>query len=75
MTDEIVRFAQEVGARSEPASGWWEFSPKALERFAALVAAAEREACAEVCDRYGMPSGTSQIAAYLAAGIRSRRYK
>ena len=33
---------------------------------------AEREACAEVCDAYGMPDGTSETARVLAATIRAR---
>ena len=36
----------------------------------ALAAAAEREACARVCDAYGMPDGTSETARVLAAAIR-----
>jgi len=32
----------------------------------------EREACAEVCDAYGMPDGTSETARILAATIRAR---
>jgi len=52
--DDIIRLAREAGA-GEPESlygrtdyvvmTWFE-----LERFAARVAAAEREACAKVCD-------------------------
>jgi hypothetical protein len=46
MTDraEIIRMARECGLmmRDEPMHG--------VEHFAALVAAAEREACAELCD-------------------------
>ena len=38
-----------------------------LERFAALVAAAEREACAKVCD-----DETSHESGYLAYLIRAR---
>lgn len=34
--------------------------------------AAEREACAQVCDAYGMPDGTSETARVLAATIRAR---
>lgn len=34
--------------------------------------AAEREACAQVCDAYGMPDGTSEVARVLAATIRAR---
>jgi hypothetical protein len=47
-----------------------------LKRFAALVAAAakaeEREACAAICDGYGMPDGTSSTAEALAKAIRGR---
>jgi hypothetical protein len=47
--DDIIRLARE--------SGWTEYSllhaveVQRLETFAALVAAAEREACAEMCER------------------------
>lgn len=42
--DEIIRMARECGLmmRDEPMHG--------VERFAALVAAAEREACAKLCE-------------------------
>jgi hypothetical protein len=38
----------------EPAfrNGFWTVTSEELERFAALVAAAEREACAKVADEY-----------------------
>lgn len=32
----------------------------------------EREACAKVCDAYGMPDGTSETARVLAVCIRAR---
>jgi hypothetical protein len=47
--DDIIRMAREAGI-SKP----WDQEPvkwETLERFAALVAAAEREACAKVCDQ------------------------
>ena len=44
---------------------------KELERFAYLVAAAEREACAQVCEEYGRSITTK----YLAAAIRARGKK
>jgi hypothetical protein len=31
-------------------NGFWTLTQEEIERFAALVAAAEREACAKVCD-------------------------
>jgi hypothetical protein len=50
--DDIIRMAREAG--SYPAApvdrALLLFSESHLERFAALVAAAEREACAKVCD-------------------------
>lgn len=43
-------------------SMWVEFSEKQLMLFAALVAAHEREACAEVCYRLGNDSSIEDIA-------------
>jgi len=52
--DDIIRRAREVGA-GEPndlygRSDYVVMTQYELERFAALVAAAEREACAKVCE-------------------------
>ena len=44
--EEIIRLAREAGF-----SVTWPETVPNFERFAALVAAAEREACAEICDR------------------------
>ena len=43
--EDIIRMAQEAGLPACHTT-----HPKALGRFAALVAAAEREACAKVCE-------------------------
>ena len=53
--DDIIRMAREVGfvAYGEDAGEYRIPTPafhNRLERFAALVAAAEREACAKVCE-------------------------
>jgi predicted metal-dependent hydrolase len=54
--DEIIRLAQKVDADTSDFIDYYYnqemivFSKGQLERFAALVAAAEREACAKVCD-------------------------
>ena len=47
--DDIIRMAREAGLiiRAAPPT---RTTAECLERFAALVAAAEREACAKVCD-------------------------
>ena len=47
--DDIIRMAVEAGGGTPEWDGIWELSGDALERFAALVAAAEREACVELC--------------------------
>ena len=47
--DDIIRMAEE--ANGEPAwCGGVDWTWDEVERFAKLVAAAEREACAKVCD-------------------------
>ena len=64
--EDIVRMAREAGftvCRDEWVLG------EMLERFAALVAAAEREACAKVCESAGPGSGP----VYCAFAIRARK--
>jgi hypothetical protein len=46
----------------------YEFEPDALLKFAALVAAAEREACAQICEKYYTYYGYQ----YMADDIRAR---
>ena len=46
--DDIIRMAREAGAHEKHLVMYMDFDD--LERFAALVAAAEREACAKLCD-------------------------
>lgn len=52
-TDEIIRMAQQAGCRRindyYTNGTQHSFDDAALQRFASLVAAAEREACAKVC--------------------------
>ena len=53
--EEIIRMAREAGCKPFRSPEHWDdvqvfATPNVLERFAALVAAAEREACAKVCD-------------------------
>ena len=72
--DEIIRMAREagIGGISEHYGfvPFNSFGAKELERFAALVAVNEREACAKVCD--GWPDYDVQG---LAASIRARGEK
>jgi ketopantoate hydroxymethyltransferase len=72
--DDIIRIAREAGV---PVRGHYDeqgLTPQELERFAALVAEAEREACAAVCDaRYmGDNNREDMEARRCAAAIRAR---
>ncbi len=70
--DNIIQMAREAGI-SDTNFDFQMVSPEDLERFAALVAAAEREVCAKVCES-GWKSGVG--AKYqgdvFAAAIRAR---
>ena len=72
--DEIIRMAQEAHG---PITGqWWDMDAAALERFYraafAAGAAAEREACAKVCDEIAQRDETGYgIAEDCAAAIRA----
>jgi uncharacterized membrane protein len=54
--EDIIRMAREACDQA-PREDWnstaWVFGDETLERFAALVAEHEREACAEVCEILG----------------------
>jgi hypothetical protein len=70
--DDIIRLAREAGFGTF-ADLW----PHALERFAALVSAAEREACAKVCEDGPIPKESTTLTHIptlvgCAAAIRAR---
>lgn len=65
--DDIIRMAREAGI-SDTDFDFQMVSPEDLERFASLVAAAEREACAEIADEYEY----QLVAGSCARDIRSR---
>ena len=78
--DEIIRMALEAGAEFAelPNGDAWLFDDnQQLERFAALVAAHEREACANVCEQIDTAAFGSERPAPndCAAAIRSRGEK
>ena len=51
MNQELIDMARQAGiTMSSQYGAQWEANTEDLEAFAALVAAAEREACARVCD-------------------------
>lgn len=62
--DDRSRMAREAGLI------WWpSHQMPLLERFAALIAAAERKACADICDQHASVEG---IAQRCAEQIRAR---
>jgi hypothetical protein len=69
MTQEIIDMAQEcglIGMRPHLDGIYSE----ALEAFAKLVAEAEREACAQLCEEWLGPTKDREI--HIAAAIRAR---
>ncbi len=59
--DDIIKLTREAGG--------FDVTPEFLERFANLVAAAEREACAEEADKWSIGNDT---AAAIARALRRR---
>jgi hypothetical protein len=74
--EDVIRMAREAGAKpSHNPDKWdiWEIRDTDLERFAALVAAHEREKCAQLCDVLAVhPEIASQVTKIAAAAIRAR---
>jgi hypothetical protein len=61
--EEVMEMAYESGMIAG-----YEGEPDLLERFAALVAAQEREACAKVCDeKWIYTASPSEMAEYIRA--------
>ncbi len=68
--DDIIKMAREAGFNPVSYTG---ANLELFERFAALVAAAEREACAKVCDVLAVhPEYASDITKVAAQAIRAR---
>ena len=78
--EEIIRMAREAGCKPFRSPKHWDdvqvfATPDVLERFAALVAAAERSACAKVCDEREeifQKYYTKGLPALCAEAIRAR---
>ena len=70
--EDIIRMAQEAGFRVNTTESLLE----ELERFAALVASAEREACAKVCETFDQREAFNDedmaVADACADAIRAR---
>ena len=71
--DDIIDLGHKAGTLFVTEFGVASATMEWLERFAALVAAAEREACAKACDEYDDDSGTGETwGPRFAALIRAR---
>ena len=71
---DVIKMAREAGAHpSHNPELWdiWSISDKALERFAALVRADEREACAKAAEDF-LTKGRSPLGQSVASAIRTR---
>lgn len=66
--EDIIRMALEAGCTANEANAWSGF----LERFSALVAAAEREACAKFIEDGYVRQFENPWREDLAAAIRAR---
>lgn len=68
--DDIIEMAHKAGGyTTDRYPDEWRLDVDDLYRFADLVAAAEREACAKVCEEWG---AFNKIAAECAEAIRAR---
>lgn len=68
--DDIIHMARESELLTTTEKGYQIWMPDNLERFAALVAAAEREACAEICDRRARRYGDGPNVEHWAQGFK-----
>lgn len=73
--DDVIRMARDAEWLGD-IEGWTFNSYAELERFAALVAAAERSSCAKVCESFKQGNSATYIdddwADMCAAAIRAR---
>ena len=70
--DEIIEMAKEAGLEVDGVFFSDTMYREVLVRFAALVALAEREACAKLCEDYGRAEEMQAIGNDYAQAIRNR---
>jgi hypothetical protein len=71
MTKDVIELAREAGllpdnSHPAPETHYMARKEKAVQHFAALVAARERERCAQLCDQWDLTPGSR-----LASAIRA----
>jgi hypothetical protein len=73
--DDIIRMMRSV-CDTDKVDAWhnefWTVTQDELDRFANLVAAAEREACAKLCDELRDEDGFEPYGTECAAAIRAK---
>ncbi len=69
MKEDIIRMARRAGAHDDGFEVRF-VEPRYLERFAALVRADEREACAQIAEEWLGPTKDREL--HIAAAIRAR---
>ncbi len=70
--EEIIRLAREAGFDAHDMSSDFTCNLQDIERFAALVAAAEREACAKIAEECWTEGFADEIVQLIASEIRER---
>lgn len=69
MNERLKELAVQAGMEWDTHTWCWLANPPHLERFAELVRADEREACAKLCEIYSM---AGNLAGLCATAIRAR---
>ncbi len=75
--EDIIRMAREAECSETFGADVFAFTVEELERFAALIAATEREACAKVCEDIPLPKDSKALThgptiERCAAAVRAR---
>jgi len=70
--DDIILMAREAGFDPHDMSADFTCNLENIERFATLIAAAEREACAKVCDDIDEEFSERGRVTWCSAAIRAR---
>ena len=66
--EDIIRMVREASSGNDDRNIFFDLIIEELERFAALVASAEREACAKLCDGWTHADGDQCAEAIRARG-------